>query len=294
MSEDGVKKSTNIYVSLTTGCISGGIEAVCVWPMESIKTQLQLQAKLPAGQKPPFTGIVSGLIYTTKTTGFLSLYNGLGVTLIGSIPKAGIRFGANAWCKKALGGEKGKLNMGQQFLAGMGAGTAEAILAVTPMETIKTKLIEHNLGLVDGIKQILRESGIGGLYQGVAATILKQASNQGLRFMFFNKYKDTVTDSGKNPLTPYGALLGGMLAGTFSTMGNNPFDVVKTQMQGSDAKQYSSTLDCFGKIFATQGMAGFYRGVVARLGRVVPGQGIIFMSFETIQGEVERRFFTKK
>lgn len=87
-------------------------------------------------------GVISGLAYTVKTTGFLSLYNGLGVTLVGSIPKAGIRFGGNAYCKKLLADENGKLNMGQQFLAGMGAGTIEAILAVTPMETIKTKLIE--------------------------------------------------------------------------------------------------------------------------------------------------------
>lgn len=88
------------------------------------------------------TGVISGLTYTVKTTGFLSLYNGLGVTLVGTIPKAGIRFGGNAYCKKLLADDKGKLNMGQQFLAGMGAGTIEAILAVTPMETIKTKLIE--------------------------------------------------------------------------------------------------------------------------------------------------------
>jgi solute carrier family 25 citrate transporter 1 len=89
-----------------------------------------------------FSGVISGLVYTVKTTGFISLYKGLSVTLVGSIPKAGIRFGGNAQCKKLLADKDGKLNMGQQFLAGMGAGTVEAILAVTPMETIKTKLIE--------------------------------------------------------------------------------------------------------------------------------------------------------
>jgi solute carrier family 25 citrate transporter 1 len=50
--------------------------------MEYIKTQLQLQRYLPSGQKPPFTGVWSGLTYTVRTTGFLSLYNGLGVTLV--------------------------------------------------------------------------------------------------------------------------------------------------------------------------------------------------------------------
>jgi solute carrier family 25 citrate transporter 1 len=212
-------------VSLTTGCIAGAIECVSVWPMEFIKTQLQLQSGLPPAQRAPYNGVISGLTYTVRTTGFLSLYNGLGVTLVGSIPKAGIRFGANAWCKEALKNEsnKGKLGMGEQFLAGVGAGTIEAILAVTPMETIKTKLIERNLGLVPGVRAIIAESGVMGLYQGLFATILKQSSNQGLRFMFFNKYKDTVTDNGKKKLTPIMALLGGMAAGCFSTLGNNPF-----------------------------------------------------------------------
>eukprot|EP00596_Hydrurales_sp_CCMP1899_P007477 CAMPEP_0119040736 /NCGR_PEP_ID=MMETSP1177-20130426/10733_1 /TAXON_ID=2985 /ORGANISM="Ochromonas sp, Strain CCMP1899" /LENGTH=183 /DNA_ID=CAMNT_0007006051 /DNA_START=406 /DNA_END=957 /DNA_ORIENTATION=- len=182
--------------------------------------------------------------------------------------------------------------MAQQFLAGMGAGTIEAILAVTPMETIKTKLIETNKGLVEGVGIILKESGPMGLYQGLFATILKQSSNQGLRFMFYNKYKDIITEDGKNPITPVKALVGGMMAGCFSTLGNNPFDVVKTQMQGTQAKHYTSTLDCFRKILASDGPAGFYRGVIPRMGRVVPGQGIIFMTFESIQGWVEATFFS--
>ena len=82
-------KKPSVYASIVTGCISGGIECVAVWPMEYIKTQLQLQRKLPAGQAPAFNGIISGLSYTVRTTGFLSLYNGLGITLVGSIPKAG-------------------------------------------------------------------------------------------------------------------------------------------------------------------------------------------------------------
>jgi len=175
----------------------------------------------------------------------------------------------------------------------MGAGTIEAIFAVTPMETVKTKLIQTNQTLIPGIQSILRESGIRGLYQGVFATVLKQSSNQGLRFMFFNSYKDQLlADQGKKgKLTPIQALVGGMLAGCFSTLGNNPFDVVKTRMQGKDASQYKNTFDCFSKILNQEGVRGLYKGVVPRMGRVVPGQGVIFMSFETIQEFVEKKFF---
>lgn len=123
---------------------------------------------------------------------------------------------------------------------------------------------------------------------------LSNCPGPGLRFMFFNKYKDILTDNGKKPLPPLLALLGGMGAGCFSTLGNNPFDVVKTQMQGMNAKRYSSTLDCFVKITKEEGFMGFYKGVIPRMGRVVPGQGVIFMSFETIQDFVETKFFKKK
>jgi solute carrier family 25 (mitochondrial citrate transporter), member 1 len=62
-------------------------------------------------------------------------------------------------------------------------------------------------------------------------------------------------------------------------------------MQGTNASRYKSTLDCFHQILKQEGYVAFYAGLVPRLGRVVPGQGIIFMSFETIESALEQRFF---
>jgi solute carrier family 25 (mitochondrial citrate transporter), member 1 len=53
--------------------------------------------------------------------------------------------------------------------------------------------------------------------------------------------------------------------------------------QGTKASQYSGTLDCFRQIITREGITALYAGVIPRLGRVVPGQGIIFMSFESIE-----------
>lgn len=113
-----------------------------MWPMEFIKTQLQLQEKLKAGEKPKFTGMIggaclsclsvcmpcmyaygpptltpctrhsTGLRYTVREQGFLALYRGLAPTLISSFPKAGIRFSTNAYLKKMLMDEQGKLTPG--------------------------------------------------------------------------------------------------------------------------------------------------------------------------------------
>lgn len=160
-------------------------------------------------------------------TGFFSLYRGLAPTLLGSIPKAGIRFGLNAAIKDNLRDKDGKLTAGKNFVAGLGAGVAEALMIVAPVETVKTKCIDLNMPFVDGMKHILKNEGIGGVYQGAFATALKQGSNQGLRFMWFNEYKTYMTNDGETELTPLLRLFGGMSAGCFSTLGNNPFDVVK-------------------------------------------------------------------
>ena len=285
MTSSSAPKKKNPLLPMTAGCISGAVEATVVWPMEYIKTQLQLQSKAKDAALP-YKGMVGGLRYTINTTGFFSLYRGLAPTLIGSVPKAGIRFGLNAVMKDGLRDADGNVTPVKNFVAGLGAGVAEALVIVAPVETIKTKCIELDLPFIKGFKRICQTEGLAGIYQGATATALKQGSNQGLRFMWFNEFKRIVTEDGRS-MTPLLSLLGGMTAGCFSTLGNNPFDVVKTRLQGTKAKQYSGTLDCFQQILRKEGVRAFYAGVVPRLGRVVPGQGIIFMSFETIEAFLE-------
>jgi solute carrier family 25 (mitochondrial citrate transporter), member 1 len=208
-------------------------------PLLLVQTQLQLHSKAKGAPPLPYTGMISGLRYTVQTTGIISIYRGLTPTLIGSIPKAGIRFGLNSVIKDLLRDPKtNQLTPVNNFFAGMGAGIAEAIIIVAPVETVKTKCIELNQPFVRGLQHIYQTEGVAGIYQGSFATALKQGSNQGLRFMWFNEYKRYVTtycnvsgDGSSAPkMTPLQSLLGGMSAGCFSTLGNNPFDVVKTRM----------------------------------------------------------------
>ena len=82
------------------------------------------------------------------------------------------------------------------FLAGIGAGVTEAVLVVTAQETLKTKLIHDRLketpkykGLVDGVTQIYAAEGFKGVYRGLVPTILRQGSNQGVRFLVYEECK---------------------------------------------------------------------------------------------------------
>ncbi|KAH8047559.1 hypothetical protein JL722_13002 [Aureococcus anophagefferens] len=271
------KKTTSI--SLAAGCVAGAVECCCTWPMEYIKTQLQSFRTVKGGPAPPFTGIGSGLAYTVRTTGALSLYNGLAPVLAFSAPKAGVRFGANTHFRNALADpDTGKVSMGASFLAGLGAGVCEATLAVTPQETLKTKLINLNMGLADGVPHLLRTEGLG-LYAGWFSTCLKQGGNQGSRFFYMAQWRLFMAGDAEAKLPRHVTFAGGLGAGLFSVVCTSPFDVVKTRMQSTGAKAYASTADCFRQIAANEGP---WPSSAARAAGRVPGQGIIFLAVDVI------------
>lgn len=130
----------------------------------------------------------------------------------------------------------------------------------------------------------MQEQGPGGCYKGVVPTLLKQSSNQGVRFVVFEDTKKTLTN-----YIPYKVvvdLMSGAFAGFCSTMANNPVDVVKTKMQGIDANKYNGFADCFGQIWAKQGIRGFYMGIAPRLCRVVLDVSLTFAIFHQLKRTV--------
>lgn len=59
-------------------------------------------------------------------------------------------------------------------------------------------------------------------------------------------------------------------------------DVVKTVMQGLDAKKYGNFANCFLHIVKTEGIMGLYKGTVARASRVVADVAITFFLYDII------------
>ena len=90
-------------------------------------------------------------------------------------------------------------------------------------------------------------------------------------------------------LTPLQALGGGMLAGALGCVGNTPFDTVKSRMQGLEAARYRSMVHCLGSMVKEEGFLSLYKGFWPRLARVLPGQGIIFMSYSTISDSLKSK-----
>lgn len=211
--------------------------------------------------------------------------------LIGCPAQGAVRFSILDSVKRQLADENGKTGRAAGLVAGLCAGVVEAVFVVTPVETIKTRLVDSGKGIVGTAQYVLEREGIRGIYKGVGATIAKSASNQALRFGIYEECKRMMLNqkqAGATQLTPLEALGGGMTTGCLAAMINYPIDVVKTRMQGLDAARYRSILHCLTTLVKEEGILALYAGVWARLARTVPGQGIIFCSYETITREISK------
>ena len=111
--------------------------------MEFIKTQLQLGRSASAAL--PYNSVFGGISHTVRTTGFLSLYNGLAPNLLGAMPKAGLRFGVAGHVRESLKDpQTGRISPWANLLGGLIAGATEATLVVTPVETVSQDKMHSN------------------------------------------------------------------------------------------------------------------------------------------------------
>jgi len=291
MTTEHKKPQPTFAKKLTTaafaGGIAGGVEICITYPTEFVKTQLQLSE----GGKALYSGNMDCVKQTISQKGFFGLYKGLSPLLAFSIPKAAVRFAGYEGAKAQLFPNVQNLNTQQSLLCGTIAGALEATFVVCPQETIKVKYIHDTRravpqykGLIHGIRAIYGELGFKGIYAGYIPTLLKQSTNQMIRFGVLNTMKNAYKGDDPNKEVPiYMVGLFGAIAGAASVFGNTPIDVIKTKMQGLEAHKYSGTVDCVKKTFAEDGFRGFYKGTTARLGRVVADVAIVFMLFDYIK-----------
>jgi solute carrier family 25 citrate transporter 1 len=280
----------NFWVGLLSGGISGAL-AICVtYPTEYLKTQMQLY------EHKSKQGMFKCAAENYKTYGAVGFYRGLDTLLYFSIPKVGVRFGVNEFCKNNIFTDGSRSAI---FASGFISGIFEALLVVTPMETLKVKLIHDRFQekpryktFFHGISTIYREEGFKGMYKGPLATVARQSSNAGIRFLVYDETKSLMDKHFS--FLPKAAILmlSGGVAGAVNVFANGPIDVVKTNMQGLDAKKYKNSFDCGYQIFKKEGLRGLYKGSVPRLTRLVMDVGLTFTFYEYV-GEFITQMLSK-
>ena len=269
-------------VSVLSGGIAGGVEAAVTYPFEFAKTRAQLRNE-QGGKAPRNPFLVVEQVY--RHEGLRSLYKGCSALVVGSVAKDAVRFLSFDMIKNAFADpETGALSPLRNMLAGMSAGVVASVFAVTPTERIKTALIDDARGAkrfhssLHAVQTVLKEDGAIGLYRGFAGTTLKQASATSFRMGSYNIIKEF--ERARNIPQNLGInFLNGAVAGTITTLATQPFDTIKTRSQAAKA---TTTVEAVVSIIKDDGIRGFWRGTVMRLGRTVLSGGVLFTTAEVV------------
>jgi len=188
-----------------------------------------------------------------------------------------------------------------QFLAGLSGGVASSLI-LHPFDLVKirfqvtetkTQLANtslpyrpHYKGLFDAFRSIYREQGLRhGLYQGVTPNVLGNGMSWGLYLFFYNTVDVLINHGEKRKhLTFTDRFIYSTIAGVTTITLTNPIWVVKTRMclQYSSSDKiirYQTTWDCIRKIYQTEGIQAFYKGLIPGLFGTIHGT-IQFASYE--------------
>ncbi|CAO3607292.1 unnamed protein product [Cunninghamella blakesleeana] len=296
------QQKTPLLTHLVAGGAAGFMEACTCHPLDTIKVRMQLAKNVKrnaAGKKLGFFGVGVNIV---KNESFWALYKGLGAVVSGIVPKMAIRFSSFELYKSWLADETGKVSTFSVFLAGLAAGTTEAVMVVSPMDLIKIRLQAQRHSMADPLDvpkyrnaphaayTIVKEEGFSALYKGVTLTALRQATNQAANFTAYQEFKAQAKKlQNLDELPSYQHLILGGVSGAMGPLSNAPIDTIKTRIQKSSAK--GSGWERFkvvtSEIYYKEGFRAFYKGLTPRVLRVAPGQAVTFMVYEKVKSWID-------
>lgn len=101
----------------------------------------------------------------------------------------------------------------------------------------------------------------------------RQGANSAVRFSCYSTIKTSLQNfrgQGDVPLPSAYTFLAGAMAGIVTVYSTMPLDVIKTRMQGLDAKVlYKNSVDCLVKVVKENGVLSLWKGATPRLARLI-------------------------
>ncbi|KAL0412340.1 UNVERIFIED_CONTAM: Mitochondrial phosphate carrier protein 1, mitochondrial [Sesamum radiatum] len=169
-------------------------------------------------------------------------------------------------------------------------------LAITPLDVLKVNMQVNPVkysGILSGFSTLCREEGASALWRGWSGKLFGYGVQGGCRFGLYEYFKkiygDLLVDQNKGVIF----FLSSASAQIFADVALCPFEAVKVrvQTQSSFAKGLA---DGFPKLYANEGLYGFYKGLLPLWGRNLPFSMVMFTTFEHSVEMMYRKIIQRK
>ncbi|KAK2748773.1 mitochondrial thiamine pyrophosphate transporter [Myotisia sp. PD_48] len=202
------------------------------------------------------------------------------------------------------GGEhlKDEGNRSQVVVAGAVAGLVSRF-CIAPLDVVKIRLqlqihslsdpLSHNnvsgptyKGTFSALRTIAQQEGITALWKGNIPAELLYVCYGGMQFTSYRSMTQLLHTLPEQHRLPSGveAFVSGAVAGGLATTTTYPCDLLRTRFaaQGNN-KVYPSLLSSIRMIAHHEGPRGFFRGLTAAIGQIVPYMGMFFTTYEALR-----------
>ncbi|XP_058222727.1 mitochondrial carrier protein CoAc1 isoform X2 [Rhododendron vialii] len=212
---------TGPIVDLLAGSASGGTAVLCTYPLDLARTKLAYQVVDTRGSfqnsarsthmQPAYNGIKNVLESVYKEGGVRALYRGIGPTLIGILPYAGLKFYIYEELKRHVPEDQQK-SITMRLSCGALAGLFGQTLTY-PLDVVRRQMqVEHlrpsipggarYRSTMQGLATIVRNQGWTQLFAGLSINYIKIVPSVAIGFTVYDTMKSSLNIPPRQKLQP--------------------------------------------------------------------------------------------
>jgi solute carrier family 25 iron transporter 28/37 len=286
---EGLPPNAGFRVSMLAGALAGITEHAVMFPVDSIKTRMQVFATSPAAV---YSGIGNAFTRISSTEGARALWRGVSSVILGAGPAHAVQFGVYETVKDLAGGNEA----GNQWLATSFAGASATIASdalMNPFDVIKQRMQVHQSqfrSVFTCATTVYRTEGLSAFYVSYPTTLTMTVPFTAVQYTAYEQFKKLLNPSGS--YSPVTHMIAGGLAGGIAAGVTTPLDVAKTILQtrgtsqDKEIRHARGMVDAFRIIWARDGLKGFARGLSPRVLTFIPSNALCWLSYEFFKAAI--------
>lgn len=255
-------------LALLSGAVAGFTVDAVLFPLDTLKTRLQVATTAAKGAPALLTG----------------LYAGFGPAVVASAPAAAAFFGVYDYVKRRLADAYPKRAESPLFhVMAAAAGDISSSTVRVPFEVVKQRLQSGmHATTAAAVSNILKTEGPSGFFAGYSSLIVRELPFDALQFPLYEYFKVELARRRGRPLHTWETSVCGSLAGGLAATVTTPLDVVKTRLmtQSAIAPKYHGLVHGLRTIAREEGLPTLMSGVAPRVLWISLGGAIFFGAYE--------------
>lgn len=296
---EALPPDASLTAHLTAGAFAGIMEHTVMFPIDSLKTRMQIISSNPKASG----SLINSISKITSSEGAYALWRGVSSVVLGAGPAHAIYFSVFESTKTLLvnyitNSNNTKLVTDENHpLIASGAGIAATTASdalMTPFDVLKQRMQAHHMAtnnntsnsiqLMKTARTIYQNEGLWAFYISYPTTLFTSIPFAALNFGFY-EYSSSVL----NPVgtyNPYLHCVSGAIAGGIAAALTNPLDVIKTALQTKGIsnieviKKSTGFKSALKALYDQGGMKIFARGLKPRIVFNVPSTAISWTAYE--------------